>query len=91
MLAKIAIVILLLAWRIILNIAGLILVTLLIMGIFYLLLKIRLIRRFAKKILRRIEESETEEVKQSAQQPQEPRHYMSQAEYDQYKREHGIK
>lgn len=91
MLAKIAIVILLLAWRIILSIAGLILVTLLIMGIFYLLLKIRLIRRFAKKILRRIEESETEEVKQSAQQPQEPRHYMSQAEYDQYKREHGIK
>ncbi len=36
-------------------------------------------------------EKAAEEAARTAQQPQEPRHYMSQAEYDQYKREHGIK
>ncbi len=37
------------------------------------------------------EKAAEEAAKAAAQAPAQPRHYMSQSEYEQYKREHGIK
>ena len=52
----------------------------------------KITKTYKKRLHKKWEaEKAAEEAARAEQQPQEPRHYMSQAEYDQYKREHGIK
>ena len=44
-----------------------------------------------KRLRKKWEEEKAAEEAARTEQQQERRHYMSQAEYEQYKREHGIK
>ncbi len=46
---------------------------------------------YEKRLRKKWEEEKAAEEDARTEQQQERRHYMSQAEYEQYKREHGIK